>query len=282
MLIMIIKKIGIFFILFSILGFLIFAAVTYSAAWNYPFSAINPFAVTFPYNIPSQGINTPYTSSYISSSFDYDRSAYSVSRFAQPNNSFQDISLLNLFSNISYPVSYNPLSIVPQGQGFGINSSGLIGAFSDPYALLYPWSAIPVSYPYGISPAVIPDPTYSIGFNPYYTDTAQNTNVRYKVVLVEHDEDNNPVYYLMPDQMNCSCPEQARMYGIPCSIVEGTKYFFGEKTFYKFSVLSGSNSYMPGPYGYMANPYGYLGGPYGFMGGLAGFLMAEMPQTPTQ
>ena len=283
MLFMIIKKIGIFIILFSILGFLIFAAVVSSAAWNYPVSTINPFAVPFQYNIPFQVINTPYTSSYISSSLDYDRSAYSVTRSAQPNNSFQDMSLLNLFSNISYPLSYNPSAIIPQGQGFGINSSGLIGAFSDPYALLSPWSPIPVSYPYGISPAVIPDPTYSIGFNPYYyTDTTQNTNVRYKVVLVEHDEANNPVYYLMPDHINCSCPEHARLYGIPCSIVEGTKYFFGEKTFYKFSVLAGSNGYMPGPYGYMASPYGYMGDPYGYMGSLTGFLLAEMPQTPTQ
>jgi hypothetical protein len=192
------------------------------------------------------------------------------------------MSLLNLFNNISYPLSYNPLGVIPQS--VGIYSSGLIGAFSDPYTLLSPWSSIPVSYPYGTSPTVIPDPTYSFSFNPYYsgTGTTQNTNVRYKVVLIEDEDDNNPVYYLMPDDINCPCPEHARLYGIPCSIVEGTKYFFGEETFYKFSVLPGPYGYMAGPYGYMAGPYNNMGGLYGYMAGPSGFILGAMTQTPIQ
>ncbi|MGA1841955.1 MAG: hypothetical protein ACMUIU_15155 [bacterium] len=288
MVIMLIKRIGIFFILFSILGFLLFAAITSSAAWNYPVSAINPFAVTSQYNIPSQIINTLYPSPYISSSPDYNRSAYSVTRSAQPNNSFQDMSLFNLFNNISYPSGYDPLGIIPQG--FGIYSSGLIGAFTDPYTLLSPWPAMPISYPYGISPTVISDPTYSIGFNPYYTGTTQNSNVRYKVVLIEHEEGNDPVYYLMPHDASCPCPEYAKTYGIPCSIVDGTTYFYGEKTFYKFSMLPNSYGYMPGPYGgympglfgYMGSPYGYMVDPFGYMMGSFGSFIAEMSQPPIQ
>lgn len=256
MVIMILKKIGIFFILFSILGFLLFAAIVYSAAWNYPISTINPYNVTFQFDIPSQRINTLYPSSHFSSSLDYYRSAYSVTRSAQPNNSFQDMSLFNLFNNISYPYSY---SIIPQG--VGIYSSGLIGAISDPFALVSPWSAMPISYPYGTSPIVIPGTMYSTGFNPYYSDTAQNTNVRYKVVLIEHEDGNDPIYYLMPYDASCPCPEYAKAYGIPCSIVDSTKYFYGEKTFSKFSVL--------------ASPYGYMAGP-------SGYIMAEIPATATE
>ncbi|MGA1838996.1 MAG: hypothetical protein ACMUIU_00070 [bacterium] len=245
MVIMILKKTGIFLILFSILGFLVFAAIAYCAAWNYPISTTYPLTLTSQFNIPSQAMNSLFTSSLFSTSFDYYRGANSPERTAMPNNSFQDMYFLNPFTNyFSNPFSYVPLGF---SQGIGIYPYGSIGAFQDyPFSLASQWTGnMPVSYPTTYSPFILDRMNSIIGYNTTpYQGLTPNTYVQYTVMLTEYNEDNEKIYYLMPKDADCPCIEYAEDYGIPCSLVEGTKYIFKGKTYAKFSVLANPLIYL--------------------------------------